>query len=131
MSIILGGVTLNSELLWTDRWNFSPVAQEVNRTIGGNVVTFSATLSQGQPITLIANERRGWFTKTMVDAVKALADVAGATYSFQFDTEIFTVQFRHEDDPAVEFEAFVPRGGDEPHDPTDNFAGTVRLLTVD
>ena len=101
-TVILGGVTLNPSIVWEDRFAFQSVAQTTTRTLAGNLVTFAQGLSKGRPITLVANETRGWLTKSDVEAIQALADAVAATYSLQIDTEFFTVQFRHEDPPAFE-----------------------------
>jgi len=82
MSILtLNGITLNNNLFWEDRWSFQTADKTVTRTLGGNVVTFNASLIKGRPITLVATEDQGWLTLTQVEQMAALADVAGAIYS--------------------------------------------------
>ena len=72
MAIVLGGVVLDDNVVWIDRDDFSPVAQETDRTLAGNLITFSSVLIGGRPVTLEATVERGWFTRTQKDAVKAL-----------------------------------------------------------
>lgn len=127
MAIELGGVVLNPGMVWSDRYSYSPVTQNVNRTLGGVIRVTSLQLKKGRPITLEAIQDQGWLTRTVVDQVKALADVAGATYSLTVGPESFIVMFRHEDGPAVEFLPLIPRG--EPLD-DDYFVGTLKLITV-
>ncbi len=118
---------LPDNMLWTDRHQWLPVGQSVRRTVAGNVVTFAQSLIKGQPITLVANAAQGWLTLTQVDALKTLASTVGATYTLMIEAEIFVVQFRHEDFPAIEVEPLIPRLNEEA---TDFYSGTIKLLTV-
>ena len=70
---------------------------------------------------------QGWLTLTQVDALKVLASTVGATYTLMIEAEIFVVQFRHEDFPAIEVEPLIPRLNEEA---TDFYSGTIKLLTV-
>ncbi|MBF0153627.1 MAG: hypothetical protein HQL64_07800 [Magnetococcales bacterium] len=47
----LGDLILPASLQWTDLWDWSPVAQEAGRTLGGAMVTWSQPLSGGRPVT--------------------------------------------------------------------------------
>lgn len=126
-TITFNGLTLNPSLQWIDRYNWSNVAQNNIRTLGGTFVSFAMGTSGGRPITLQATENTGWFTKTMVDSLKSFADVPGATYALSFHGESHTVMFNHAEAPAVEFTRLVPR---EPPDADDPFAGTLKLIEV-
>lgn len=129
MTLILGGVTLNDEMIWTDRFRFQFVAQSVRRTLGGNIVTFAQGLVKGQPITLEAIETQGWLTKQQVEDVIDLANVVGGVYSLQIESDIFQVQFRHEDAPAVDMRAVTaPRLNIA--DDEDQFIGQIKVLTI-
>lgn len=127
MSITLESVTLTTGLVWADRESYSPVAQTAQRTLGGVAVITSAQLSEGTPITLSSLQDQGWVLKTQLDAIKALADVAGGVYSLTIGSDTYQVMFRHEDPPAVEFGPLIPRT--IPLD-DDWFIGTIKLLTV-
>jgi len=111
MTLILGGVTLDDNMQWIDRAQQVPVAQTDSRTVAGNLVTFAQGLTLGRPITLEANENQGWRNTTfaIVQALEALAAVAGASYSLQIEAEFFVVQFRHVDPPAVDFRPLISR----------------------
>lgn len=125
--ITLNGVALSGSLQWTDRHSFSGVAQENKRTLGGNSVIYSKKLIAGRPVTLVATEETGWITKTMLDALEAMADTLGVVYTLDLHGTILSVVFRHEDAPALEFVPLQPRsiplGGDY-------YAGTIKLITV-
>lgn len=125
--IVLGGDDLNNSLQWTDRFNFTPVAASSDRTLGGNLVVFEQGLAAGQPITLTATVDTGWFTFGMVTALKALADVAGATYVFDYHGEMYNVQF-DKTGRAVQFTPLIPKTTYA--NDTDYFVGQMRLFTV-
>jgi hypothetical protein len=131
MATTLGGVTLPPHIVWEDKYKWSPVLQEVKTTLGGRPVVFAASLLAGRRITLVAYSDQGWLTKAQVDSVRALAAVAGAQYAFSIGEgatlESYTVVFRHEEPPAVEFDPLIPRG--VPLD-GDYFVGRIKLLVV-
>ena len=118
----LGDLILPDSLQWSDRWEWSPVAQETSRTLGGTVVTWSQTLSGGQPVTLEAEDGVTWLSQETVEALRAMAAQAGAVFQLEWDGETYTVLFRHHDPPAVSFKPIWPHH--------DLFTGTVRLMTV-
>jgi hypothetical protein len=125
---VLGGITLPDELVWPDEKEWSPVAQESRRTEGGRPVVFAAPLAGGRPITLESRVDRGWLTRAQVDDVLALAALPGASYTLTAHLASYTVLFRHEEPPAVEFQALVTYRVDAP--PGDWYTGTIRLRTV-
>jgi len=125
--IQFNGVTLNPSLQWTDRFQFTGVAQAVNRTLGGKLVVFSSPLIAGRPITLVAEADTGWLTKAMVDAIVAAAATPGAQYTVSIHGEDFNVIFRHEDNPAIDFIPIQPKSNPLPGD---WYTGTIKLLTV-
>ena len=127
MAITLNGVTLSGSLQWTDKRAYSPVAQEVLVTLGGNPVVYSKALQGNRPITLEAKDDTGWLSHLMVEAIEAMAAVPGAVYTFNFHGESFNVMFAHHDGPAVDLSPLVPRAVPEPDD---YYIGTIKLITV-
>lgn len=127
-TITLGGTTLSGSLQWADRYNHSAVAQSTERTLSGNLVVFHSGISKGQPITLQATEDTGWFTKAMIDAVKAMAEQAGGQFTLDWhQEESHTVMFMHDQPPAVQFEPLLKK---VPQVSVDYFTGTIKLFTV-
>ena len=118
----LDGITLPDGLEWIDKHSSSPVAQTVLRTLGGALVTYYQNLTDGVPITLIAQDRVAWFDQSQVDALKAIADVAGAIYVLDWNGTIYNVMFRHQEPPAIDFSTILPHA--EFH------FGTIKLMTV-
>lgn len=127
MAIILNGVTLSGSLQWTDRRAYSPVAQEVRTTLGGNPVIYSQALQGNRPITLEATEDTGWLTHVAVEAILAMARAPGAVYTLNFHGESFNVMFAHHEGPAVSLLPLKPRAVPEPDD---YYIGTIKLITV-
>ena len=127
MAITLGGITLNPNMVWAERYGHAPVAQEVQYTLGGTPIVYSRGLKAGVPITLLALQDQGWLEKTVVDAVQSSANTPGAQYTLVIGAESFTVVFRHQDAPAVEMSPLitraVPLAGDY-------FVGQIKLMTI-
>lgn len=127
MAISLNGIALDDSLIWQDRFESQSVAQAMRRTLGGSPVVYTGTLGAGRPITLVATLNFGWFTKAQVDAISALAEVAGGVYTLIYGALTASVMFRHHDAPAVEF---VPLLARQTHLDSDRFTGTLKLMTV-
>ena len=125
--IQLGPTVLNPNLLWVDRDSYSGVAQQRVRTLGGSQVVWNQSSSGGRPITLVAIADQGWFSKDQMQSMNALAQVAGAVYTLTIGADTFSVIFRHDEAPAIEFEPFISRV--TPLD-GDYFTGTIKLTTL-
>ncbi|GMQ91709.1 MAG: hypothetical protein BMS9Abin11_1020 [Gammaproteobacteria bacterium] len=127
MAVVLGGVTLSNHLIWEDEDTYSSVASSVKRTLAGSVVYRDQTLTLGRPITLVAKVDQGWLTKAQVDAVRTLANVAGAVYSLTVGTQNFNVKFRHHESPAFTADALIKRNNPSVND---YYTCTIKLMTV-
>jgi hypothetical protein len=117
----LGDLVLPDSLQWTDQWQWSPVGQETARTLGGTSVSWSQSLTGGQPITLEATDDCTWLTLDDAAALLAMAAQAGAVFPLIWEDQTFDVQFRHHDPPAVALHPI------EPHAP--KLVGTIKLMT--
>ena len=118
----LGDLILPNAIQWTDRWEWSPVAQETARTLGGTAVFWSQPLSGGRPITLDAEESVTWLSAQQVEAIAKMAAQAGAVFTLAWDSDLITVMFRHQDPPAIQFKAIWPN--------YHLFTGSIKLITV-
>lgn len=129
--IVLDGITLTPALQWQERYQSQGVAQSVQRTLGGLPVIFENSLVKGAPITLVAEEVNGRVLgvvlRSVVEQLKALAEVAGAQYVLSFDGTDIPVRFRHSDPPAVDMRPVLPG---MPPLPDDFMQGSIKLLTV-
>lgn len=127
MAVTLGGVTLNENMAWAERFASHAVAQSTRITLGGRSVVYSLGLTKGQPITLVATEDTGWIDYTTVQALQAMADSPGAVYTLVYGTDSLSVIFRHQEPPALDLAPLVYRVA---FDPTDYFIGQIKLQTV-
>lgn len=123
----LGGVTLNAQMVWEDRFRSQKVAQSVIITLGGTPVTYSQPLVAGESITLVSQRDRGWLTGAMVEQISALADQPGAVFELEINGVVRRVVFRHQEPPAFSAEPLVPRFNQQLKD---YFTATIKLMTV-
>lgn len=125
--VVLNGITLSKDIMWSDRENYTTVAQETKRTLGGNLVIFTGSIVGGRPITLTADKETGWLTKTQVDAVRALSEIPGATYTLVYGDFTTSVMFRNEEPPAFSANPLIERTN---HDTTDYFTCVIKLMEI-
>lgn len=125
--ITLDGITLPADLLWSDEFAATLVAQSVRRTLDGSVVVFYGELRAGLPITLESQPDAGWLTRAQVEALALRAASPGGVYALTLRGETRSVMFRHQDAPAFEAKPLValanPQAGDY-------YLATVKLMTV-
>jgi hypothetical protein len=117
MSTVLGGITLDNDLVFTNEYEWSKIRSEVTPTLGGGVVVQEFEgIEKGREITLASTDNIGWQQKSTVDALKALAD-DGVYNSFTLtitsgQTLTKTVRFRHEvEGGPVQAQPLVERDG--------------------
>ena len=118
----LGTLTLPDSLQWSDRDSFSPVIQATATTLGGGTAVFSQTRIDGRPVTLEAEDGITWLDQDTVEAIQAMAAQAGASFTLTWESESFTVMFRHHDPPAVDLNPIWPS--------YDLFTGTIKLMEI-
>lgn len=116
MSTVIGTCTFDRDLIFENEYDYSLVNASVEPSLGGGIVLQEFQKSEkGRHITLISTETQGLQEKSTVDALKALADMAGATYTLTIssNSQTFTrtVRFRTELEVPVEAEPFFPRDG--------------------
>lgn len=84
-------VTLPNSMEWIDEHSWSPVAQQIQPTFGGGLVVSENAVIAGRPITL-AGGPNVWVTKTTLDALKTLVNVAGVALTLTLpDARTFQV----------------------------------------
>lgn len=103
MTTTIGSVTLDYDMVWVDEYEHHTVEASVTPTIGGGQVVQEFSVAEsGRPITLQSTDTVGPQTKATVDALKALAEVANATYALTIsnggESVSKTVRFRNEED---------------------------------
>lgn len=130
MTIVLGGITLNPDMIWREQFVAQSVAQSTRRTLGGALVVYSGKLQKGDSITLSASESNGTLIgvlrKSVVDSLLALAAVPGAQYVLTRNGENFNVIF---DPPGVDMVPIQAKPGHQ-YAANDLMRGDIKLLTV-
>lgn len=125
--ITLDTLSLPADLIWHDEYSFRSVLQSVRRTLDGGVVVFHSPAAAGQEITLQSTEQSGWVRKSVVDALRALADIPGQVMTLTLRGRAYTVVFRHHDanplDAAPIFHSANPHADDF-------FQVTLRFMTI-
>jgi hypothetical protein len=128
--VTLNGValgTLDSDVVWTDRYASAGIEQLVKRTLGGLAVVLTGQLQGGLPITLQGLSDQGWLTKAQADALLAMAATPGAVYTLDFGGSQLQVMFDHTSGPAV---SLTPQVYRTTQLTADYFTGQIKLLTA-
>ncbi|SEJ58022.1 hypothetical protein SAMN05216201_11175 [Pseudomonas linyingensis] len=87
----LGG----EQLEWTDEWDWTPIAQEQERSLSGALLVQQGSKLYGRPITLKSNGG-AWFTLATVRSLEVLRDIPGRVMPLQLpDGRTFSVIFDH------------------------------------
>ncbi len=125
--IVLDGISLPVDLLWSDEWAASTVAQTVRRTLDGGLVVFYGQMSGGVPITLESQPDAGWLTRAQVETLALRAASPGGLYTLNLRGQTWQVMFRHHDAPAFEAKPLVQLANPQPGD---FYLATLKLMTV-
>lgn len=125
--IVLDGLVLPADLLWSDEFTAGAVAQSTQRALDGSLVVFYGELRAGLPITLESQPDAGWLTRTQVEAIALRAASPGAVYLLVLRGETRRVMFRHHDAPAFEAKPLVPVANPQAGD---FYLATIKLMTV-
>lgn len=125
--IVLDGLVLPADLLWSDEFTATAVAQSTQRALDGSLVVFYGELRAGLPITLESQPDAGWLTRTQVEAIALRAASPGGLYTLNLRGQTWQVMFRHHDAPAFEAKPLVPVASPQPGD---FYLATLKLMTV-
>jgi hypothetical protein len=119
--------TFTDDVLWTDEFDFAPVAQKVGRTITGAQWVQEAALAAGRPITLQSGPDYGPVPRTQMLNLQTLAALPNATLTLTLRSVAYTVAFFREGAKPVEAVSHIDYS-----DPlaTDNYLVTLRFMTV-
>lgn len=89
-------ITLPDSLEWVDEFDFSPVTQKTERTIGGSFIIQEASLLYGRPITLEGGEFV-WMDRDVFKQLVTLAETAGKQFTLTMpDASTYTVILNRE-----------------------------------
>lgn len=92
MAHTLNGISIPSGLVWVDEFDWLESATETEHGITGALLVDAGERLAGRPITLEADTDAGWIERSVLAAIKALADAPGVSYTFtHHDGRSFTV----------------------------------------
>ena len=127
--ITLGGIELPDDLIWDNEFSWIPVAGASARTLGGTLLSWSNSISKGRPIDLVANESRGWMTRSQIQSLYSMASVSGTTFELNYKTAIYNVRFRLEDQPVLEAVPLISSRVN--FISSDLYTGRIKLIEVE
>lgn len=127
--ITLDGITLPDGLVWVDRYDWTPVRQNINITLAGSLVIYESSVRSGRPITLQGDETSCWIKKSDLEALTALAQTPGRTMTLTINDTSYTVRFRRDVTP-IEARQLFPIQADAETAETLYVLLAVRLLEV-
>ena len=125
--IKLGDVILPGDLTWPNYFEWSGISETVEKTLGGGVVIYGGETT-GRNIDLTGGTDYGWITYEDLKTLVNMSAAPGATYELQNNGDIFTVRFRHENAPVLDFSPVTNMSG---YDDYDYFYGTIKLMEVE
>lgn len=134
--ILLDGISLPEDLLWTDEFTAWKVGQSVKPSLTGAQIVQEAALQSGRAITLESQqEGSDWIGMVTLDVLRALQaseETPGNTFALVMPahnsgTRTFTVAWRRTAGAAIEAR---PMQQITPQFDGDYYAVTLRLMTV-
>jgi len=125
MAISLDGIALPDDLQWSNEFDWSPVSQSAEYSIGGALMVQEGTKLVGRPI-LITGGNWAWVTRSTVKALFATLIANKVMTLITDDGRTFPVMWNHEDKP-IETE---PVKFQSPPDDDDDHFITLRLFEV-
>lgn len=99
MTITLDALTLPSDLLWSDEFEWSPIESTQEYAVTGALVVDTATRQAGRPITLEADEDRAWIDRATLQQLYALTTPANRQMTLVMNGVTRDVIFRPGGDP--------------------------------
>jgi len=75
--ITLDTLDLPADLIWTDEFRWSPVAQKESVTLDGALVVQAMAQQTGRPITLAGGEDHAWVRRSLLAQLRALSVTPG------------------------------------------------------
>lgn len=121
-------ISLQPDMEWGDKFDWSPVGQAATRGITGALIAQARAMTAGRPITLgPADETSAWLTLSVLEQLRNLAAIPGLTMTLTIHGQTFSVWFRHQDGNAIEATPVVQY---REYQSTDFFRVTLRFMTV-
>lgn len=137
MTLSLQGVSLPSDLLWSDEFTAWKVGQAISTSLTGSRIVQESALQVGRPITLESQQDgRNWVAVVPLSTLRALQELESLPRSVPMTLIVpahnsgsrsFSVLWRRSDGAALEAK---PIKFISPVSDADLFAITLRLMTA-
>lgn len=98
MSITLDAITLPSDLIWSDEFDWTPMQQNESYTLSGALVIETGLKLKGRQITLTSGEDV-WIDRQTVVALYAKLSSSAVMVLTLNDARVFNVIFRNSQQP--------------------------------
>ena len=125
MTITIDTITLPDVLRYEELGD-SSVRADVRMSLGGAPIVFEQAVG-GKYMDLVGTSDQAWIARDTLIALRAIARVPYATYTLTYESDVYTVRFRHEDQPVIEAEALV----DRPNHEGDDWYTNVRIKLME
>lgn len=129
-----GTITLPDDIPWVDEFSWSPVAQQIEVSLGGSEIIETSVQEFGRPITLQGDRNTAWIDWTTAEALRVAETAQGDTpFTLTLaDGRTYTVLFLGgRGSPAVTCTRIVPI---TPRDSTERAAAfffcVIKMITV-
>lgn len=84
-------IDLPSDLIWSDEFDTTQVAQSLQRTLSGALVRFESQKHEGRKITLNSDIDSGWTDRATVKLLRAMFEIADQALELSFHGETYDV----------------------------------------
>lgn len=119
-------LTLPSDLLWSNEYEWQPVEQRGRYSVLGSLVLEAAARVAGRPITLEGGENYGWITRSTLTTLQTWVQLPSKTFTLNLLGVNHTVVFDHS---AGALNALPVYQVSDP-DPADFYIAVLRFLKV-
>lgn len=93
MAISLDAITLPSDLIWADEYDYTPVKQSITTAVDGSLVIEAAAQLAGRPITLQGEDNAAWIDRATLEALRAKQYQAARVMTLILNGHNFSVLF--------------------------------------
>ena len=120
-------VTLPDDLLWSDEFDTSQVAQDRKRTITGALVIFEDTKIKGRSLKLESDDDSGWITRADLLALRSLCELEDTDCELIYRSITYKVRFDRSNGSGIKAVPVV-----DCSDPSNDakYALSLSLITV-
>ena len=127
MAMTLGGIAL-PDLIIEDRLSHPGVRSSVTPTLAGGIIIQEFSQIDNRYVDLVGGDDYGWIQYSILQNIRSIAMLANTAYTLVYETETYTVRFRHEEPPVVYAEPIIPQVEPSSGDWWNNV--TIKLMKV-